>query len=559
MHKNLPTERKAYTSNMATRPTQIAIVGAGIGGLTLARILHIRKPTSPLEFKLFESDANESQRGSFGGSLDLKLNTGQRALHAAELHGEFMKLCRPTGGALQIRDLTGKIFFENKGTGDDMFNPEIDREQLRSLLINSLPAYTVQWGHKATAITRDGATDKYTIEFASGKKEGDFDIVVGADGTWSRVRPIAWPGATPSYTGITLVETRGNLKKRPDLQAVIGEGMIMTLDQGKCIIAQMSAFGVLTVYCAQRVPEEWARTSSIALAETDEEKLKLLLDELAGWDETMLEFIRIGSNPTIRHIHAWGHKATTVTRDGATGKFTIEFASGKKEGDFDIVVGADGTWSRVRPLAWPGATPSYTGITLVETRGNLKERPDLQAVIGEGMIMTLDQGKCIIAQMSAFGVLTVYCAQRVPEEWARTSSIALAETDEEKLKLLLDELSGWDETMLEFIRIGCNPTIRHIHAVPHDSQPRTQTDNVVLLGDAAHVMSPFAGAGVNLAMADAADLAEVLVTGKPLEEYEKTMRERANKSGAGSAANLEMFFSDGAAQKFTDFFTNLKR
>nr|GAT58053.1 monooxygenase [Mycena chlorophos] len=383
----------------ALTTTRVAIVGAGIGGLTLARILQIRKLTSPLAFKLFESDANASLRGTFGGSLDLKLDSGQRALHAAALHGEFLKLCRPAGGALQIRDHTGKLFLKHEGSEDDMYNPEIDREQLRSLLIDSLHADTVQWGHKATAITRDASTGKYAIEFASGKKEVDFDIVVGADGAWSRVRSLAWPGAAPAYSGVTFLETKANLKDHPDLLEIIGEGSAVVMGEGKCIMPQMSAFKVLTVYSALRVPEDWSRNSNIALAKTDEEKMKLLLDEFAGWDETMLKFIRVGSKPVMRPIHA----------------------------------------------------------------------------------------------------------------------------------------------------------------LPHDSQPRSKTDNVVLLGDAAHLMSPFAGAGVNMAMADGADLADVLVTGKPLEEYEKAMRVRSNAEAADSASNLEMFFSDGAAQKLTDFFKSMER
>ncbi|KAJ7175293.1 monooxygenase [Mycena filopes] len=378
---------------MTSPPTRVAIIGAGIGGLLLARILQL-KNSPRISFAIYEADADASIRAAFGGSLDLKLESGQRAMRDAGLHADFIKLSRPVGEHMRILDKAGKVYHDVTEDGTDFYNPEIDRGQLRTLILDSLEPETVQWGHKATIIRRDAVSDKYTIEFASGAVADNVDIVVGADGAWSRVRPLVWE-----------------------------------------------------------------------------------------------------------------------------------------------------------------AKPLYSGITFLETKINMAQNQHFNALVGLGAMFALDDGKAIMAQHNSGDLMMLYCAVRVPEDWATTSAVARAETSEEKVALMLEEFSDWDEELKALIRAGENPTIRPIYALPHDVAPRSKTDNVCLLGDCAHVMSPFAGEGVNLAIADAADLAKALVGGQPLEKYEKLMRNRANVAAKESATNLEIFFGENAAQAVGKMFT----
>ncbi|KAF8204492.1 hypothetical protein K438DRAFT_1905548 [Mycena galopus ATCC 62051] len=215
----------------------------------------------------------------FGRSFDLKYESGQRAMKDAGLHAEFIKLSLPVGDHMRILDKTGKVHHEETDTGTGFYNPEIDRRQLRSIILDSLEPETVRWGHKATVIRKDSATNKYTIEFASGVTQENGDVVVGADGAWSRVRPLVWPEAKPIYTAM------------------------FALGDGKGILAQHNSGGLM-IYSALRVPEEWATTSAVARAETPEETITLMLEHFDSCDESLRELIRAGQDPVVRPIYA---------------------------------------------------------------------------------------------------------------------------------------------------------------------------------------------------------------------------------------------------------------
>lgn len=246
---------------------KIAVVGAGPAGLAFARILQ----QNGIRCTVFEAEPDRQARNQ-GGTLDLHPRAGQRALEVAGLLGEFKKFARPEGQARRIIKADGTVLIEINGTDlnipvDDE-RPEIDREDLRNILLDSLHASTVQWGHKVSRIEQSPETNKHTVHFSDGTTEKDIDLLVGADGAWSKVRPLI-TDVKPFYSGITAIELWGlNVDKtNPWLSSYVGQGSVFMFDEGRCIICQRNSNNSIRVYAAVRQPESWLEECGIDWSE----------------------------------------------------------------------------------------------------------------------------------------------------------------------------------------------------------------------------------------------------------------------------------------------------
>jgi 2-polyprenyl-6-methoxyphenol hydroxylase-like FAD-dependent oxidoreductase len=245
----------------------------------------------------------------------------------------------------------------------------------------------------------------------------------------------------------------------------------------------------------------------------------------------------------------WNHGLSAV-REHEGGTAELVFADGTSA-CFDLVIGAYGAWSRIRPLLSPHQ-PLYSGVTFVELGiAEVDTRyPKLAQLMGRGLTFALGDSRALIGHRDAHAHLGVYAALRVPEAWARNG------LDHSSIRALKHSLAaqfdGWSDALLQLIYCSDERlTPRAIHALPvgHGWAHRP---GVTLLGDAAHLMSPFGGDGANLAMHDAADLAAALLYhddwDKAVAHYETAMCERAQPAAAGARDGLAEAFAEDALE-----------
>jgi 2-polyprenyl-6-methoxyphenol hydroxylase-like FAD-dependent oxidoreductase len=370
--------------------TPIAIIGAGLGGLALARVLYLHG----IAATIYEAEPSADARAQ-GGLLDIHEHNGQLALKAAGLFEQFQDIVIEGADAKRICDRRGNVLLDwpspvNGG------RPEVERGELRKILLESLPADAIRWGHKLTGV------------------------------------------------------------------ASLGGG---------------------------------------------------------------------------RHGLTFANAATVTT---------------------ELLIGADGAWSRVRPLL-SAVKPAYAGLSFVETfLFDAKRRhPASAEVIGDGTLIAVVPHQGILAHRHANGTLQSYVALSRPEDWFTRLDLS---DPVKAMTLLAQEFDDWAPALKALITDSDTvPVLRPIHALPVGHQ-WDRVPGVTLLGDAAHLMSPFAGEGANLALHDGALLAEAIVANPAnveaaLEAYEKALFPRSAETAAETNRNLRFFFDDNAPYSLIELFS----
>ena len=285
--------------------SSVTIIGAGLGGLTLARVLHVHGIPSTV----YEGEASAMARTQ-GGMLDIHEENGQLALKDAGLYKQFLGIIHPGGQETRVLDTQGNVLRDDPddGTGG---RPEVPRGKLREILLASLPAGMVRWGRKLKSADPLG-NGRHVLTFADGSTVTS-DILVGADGAWSKVRPLL-SDAKPAYAGITYVETylyESDNRHRLSAETV-GGGALLAMAPGKGLMAHREPHGVLHTYAALRKPENWMADIHPFNAAT---AVAHVAEEFDGWAAGLVSLLAESDTaPVLRPLYALpvGHRWARV-------------------------------------------------------------------------------------------------------------------------------------------------------------------------------------------------------------------------------------------------------
>jgi len=261
---------------------QVAIVGGGPGGLTLARLLQLNGAV----VKVYERDLSPEVRIQ-GSTLDLHDDSGLKALEKAGLMNAFKENYRPGADLLMVTDQYANVVYDQheevyeEAFGEAHFRPEIDRGPLRRILLASLEKETVVWNKYLISLSENEGG--WLLQFKDGTV-ASADLVIGADGANSKIRKFV-TDSTPVYSGVTMVEgtVYEAAKNAPLLWELTKGGKVFALGNHRTLITSAKGDGSLSFYTGCKKEESWAKNCGIDFND-HHQLLNWFREEYAGWD-----------------------------------------------------------------------------------------------------------------------------------------------------------------------------------------------------------------------------------------------------------------------------------
>src|SRR6185312_2392195 len=262
---------------------KVAIIGAGPVGLTMAKLLQ----QNDIDVAVYEREKDPQAR-IWGGTLELQKSSGQEAMKKAGLLQTYYDLALPMG--INFADEKGNILSTRKPTAENQFdNPEINRNALRKMLLDSLKSETVFWDSKLIAL--EELNGKWVLDFEN-KPGVTADFVIIANGGMSKARKFV-SDSEVEETGTFIIQ--GDVYSPetncPEFFQLCDGNRLMAAHRGNLLVANPFNNGVLSYGIIFKKPEEWNNEEGLNFQNTDS-VIEYLLNKLANWSDAYKQLIR---------------------------------------------------------------------------------------------------------------------------------------------------------------------------------------------------------------------------------------------------------------------------
>ncbi|MBC5765840.1 FAD-dependent monooxygenase [Ramlibacter albus] len=266
----------------------VAVVGAGLGGLTAAAALH-RKG---IPFTVLEQ---ASELGEIGAGVQLAPNA-LKVLRALGLEQRAAEVGFEPDAHVVRNWQTADVlaYTPYKGTLSKVFGAAYygyHRADLHEILRSAVPSNAIQLKAKCTGVREDG--DKAVVMLSDGS-ELKADVVIGADGIHSAVRASLFGPEAPRYTGNAC--WRGLTPTFSLEPGLIQPDMTVWFGPGASIVHYYIRGGTVVNWVAMFESETWAEESWTARGDKAE-----MMARFADWHPTMRALLQ-NSGPVLK----WG-------------------------------------------------------------------------------------------------------------------------------------------------------------------------------------------------------------------------------------------------------------
>ncbi|KAF3395648.1 Tetracycline resistance protein from transposon [Talaromyces pinophilus] len=269
---------------------EIAIVGGGPAGLALAGLLE----QNGIDYLVYERSAADTPPR--GGCLDIHRSSGQIVLKEAGCFEEFKKYARCGDATVHwVWDHQGNKLF---AFGEGRDSPEIDRNQLKRVLMSSIPENKIRWSADVRSSSRDDQ-GQIVLSLADGTTASGFKLVVGADGVRSKIRHLV-TSVEPVYSDILFLALfiLPSNAYHATLEQIAGQGPMVVLGKAKMIWIQRQGDGHYRLDFGWIGPQTFPADENFKLDDEDAVKEFLLQENyFGGHTKEMHDMIRAATGP----------------------------------------------------------------------------------------------------------------------------------------------------------------------------------------------------------------------------------------------------------------------